>query len=243
MNDKVAFVTGGSRGIGKAVAQALIGAGYKTAIGYHQHKILDEAIVADRIRTLPVHIDVSSEASVRRAISAVETTLGVVDILVNNAGIAQMKPFPEISDQDWEKMLSVNLLGAVRCARAVLPGMIGKRFGRIVNISSVGGQCGGIYQVHYAAAKAALINFTRSMARIYSRDGITCNAVAPGLVETDMIAQEMNTAEASKRVEGIPMGRLGSAEEVASAVAYLCSDSAGYISGQTINVNGGMYFG
>lgn len=243
MNDKVALVTGGSRGIGKAIAQALIAAGYNVAVGYRQHKAQAETLVADRTRALAVHVDVSSEASVRQAISAVETTLGAVDVLVNNAGIAQMKPFPEISDPDWEKMLSVNLLGAVRCTRAVLPGMIGKRFGRIVNISSVGGQWGGVYQVHYAAAKAALINFTRSMARIYSRDGITCNAVAPGLVETDMIAQEMNSAEASKRVEGIPMGRLGSVAEVASAVAYLCSDSAGYITGQTINVNGGMYFG
>lgn len=243
VSDRVAFVTGGSRGIGKAIAEALIVAGYKTAIGYHQHKIPAEALAADRSRTLAVRVDVSNETSVRQAVATVENTLGTIDILVNNAGIAQMKSFAEISDQDWEKMLSVNLLGAVRCARAALPGMLAKRFGRIINISSVGGQWGGIYQVHYAAAKAALINFTRSMARIYSRDGVTCNAVSPGLIETDMIAQEMNSAEASKRVEGIPLGRLGSVEEVASAVIFLCSDSAGYITGQTINVNGGMYFG
>ena len=243
MNDKVAFVTGGSRGIGKAIAQSLIVTGYKVAIGYHQHKALAESLVADKTRTIATHVDVSSDASVKQAISVIEKALGTIDILVNNAGIAQMKPFTEISDPEWEQMLSVNLLGAVRCTRAVLPEMIVKRSGRIVNITSVGGQWGGVYQVHYAAAKAALINFTRSIAKIYSRDGISCNAVSPGLIETDMIAQEMNMEDAARRVEGIPMGRLGSVEEVASAVVFLCSDSAGYITGQTINVNGGMYFG
>jgi NAD(P)-dependent dehydrogenase (short-subunit alcohol dehydrogenase family) len=243
VNDKVAFVTGGSRGIGKAIAQALIAAGYKVAIGYRQHKAPAESLVVDRTRALTVQIDVSNDDSVKQTISAIENKLGSIDILVNNAGIAQMKPFPEISDHDWEQMLSVNFLGAVRCTRAVLPKMISKHFGRIVNISSVGGQWGGVYQVHYAAAKAALINFTRSMAKIYSHAGISCNAVAPGLIETDMIAQEMNSEEALKRIESIPMGRLGSVEEVASAVIYLCSDSAGYITGQTLNVNGGMYFG
>jgi acetoacetyl-CoA reductase/3-oxoacyl-[acyl-carrier protein] reductase len=243
VNDKVAFVTGGSRGIGRAIAGAMLASGYKVAIGYNKNRELAESLIVDQSKATAVNVNVSSDASVLRAISVIENTLGSVDILVNNAGIAQIKPFPDISDHDWEQMLSVNLLGAVRCTRAALPQMINKGFGRVVNISSLGGQWGGIHQCHYAAAKAALINFTRSMARLYSRTGVTCNAVSPGLVETDMIVEEMKTKEAPKLVEQIPMGRVGKPEEVASVVVYLCSDSAGYITGQTINVNGGMYFG
>lgn len=243
MSTRVAWVTGGSRGIGKAIAEALIARGYRVAVGYHAHRAGAEALAAGRSAVLPVEVDVSSADSVERAAAEIDHRLGVVDILVNNAGIAQMKPFLELTDGDWEQMLSVNLLGAVRCARLVVPAMTSRGFGRIVNISSVGGQWGGVYQVHYAASKAALINFTKSLAKLYSNVGICANAVTPGLIETDMIKQEMSAADARKRVEGIPAGRLGSAEEVASAVAYLCSDEAGYITGQTINVNGGMYLG
>ncbi|MEI7995802.1 MAG: SDR family oxidoreductase, partial [Methylococcaceae bacterium] len=149
----------------------------------------------------------------------------------------------ELTDADWERMLSVNLLGAVRCTRCVLPKMIDNQYGRIINISSIGGQWGGVFQVHYAASKAGLINFTKSMARIYSQQGITCNAIAPGLIETDMIAEEMQDESAQKRIESIPAARLGRVQEVASAVLYLLSDEAAYITGQTININGGMYFG
>ncbi len=240
---RVALVTGASRGIGKGIADALAKANYLVAAGYNSSPILPIAEESSLDSIWPVKIDISSEDSVKQAIQSVENHIGRVDVLVNNAGFAQPKPFMEISDADWEAMLSVNLLGAVRCTRAVLPGMLENNYGRIVNISSIGGQWGGMYQVHYAAAKAGLINFTRSMAKLYSGQGVTSNAVSPGLIETEMIAQEMKDPSAPSRVQGIPVARLGTVPEVAAAVLYLCSDEAGYVTGQTINVNGGMYFG
>lgn len=243
MSHNVAFVTGASRGIGKGIAETLIKAKYKVIVGYNSHKELAESIANDSSLAIAVHIDVSDENSVNQAISFAEETFGEIDILVNNAGIAQRKSFLEITDVDWQEMLSVNLLGAVRCTRRVLPSMIKKKFGRIINISSIAGQLGGVYQVHYAAAKAGLINLTKSLARLYSQTGITCNAIAPGLIETDMIAEEMKDELARERINSIPSGRLGTIQEVASAVLFLSSTDASYITGQTINVNGGMYFG
>lgn len=240
MSGYVALVTGGSRGIGRAIAMSLMENGYHVAVGYQNNYELAYKIISDNDFGIPVQIDVSSSQSIESAINEVETRFGSIDILINNAGISQAKPFLEISDDDWEQMLSVNLMGAVRCIRHVLPSMIDKKFGRIINISSIGGQWGGIYQVHYAAAKAGLINLTKSMAKNYSGSGICCNAVAPGLIQTDMISEELNDDESSKRVEGIPIGRIGTTDEVASIVTYLCSEGASYITGQTINVNGGM---
>lgn len=245
VSQRVAFVTGASRGIGKAIAEALLDANYKVAVGYNSRQDLAEFVVSGREAesAIAVHVDVSDEDSINEAILLTEKKLGEVDILINNAGMAQEKPFLELTDTDWEKMLSVNLLGAVRCTRRVLPAMVNNKYGRIINISSIGGQWGGLYQIHYAAAKAGLINFTKSLARQYSQEGITCNAVAPGLIETDMIANEMKDDKAGKRIESIPIGRLGNVQEVASVVRFLASSEASYISGQTINVNGGMYFG
>ncbi|MDI1231807.1 MAG: 3-oxoacyl-ACP reductase FabG [Methylobacter sp.] len=243
MNHEVAFVTGASRGIGKAIAEELIKAQYKVAVGYNSHKELAELVANGFSSAMAVHVDISDEGSIDQAIKCTEERFGEVDILVNNAGIAQQKPFLELTDADWQQMMSVNLLGAVRCTRRVLPAMIGKKYGRIINISSIGGQWGGVYQVHYAASKAGLINLTMSMARLYSQEGITCNVIAPGLIETDMIAEEMNDAAAYKRIEAIPSARLGSVQEVAAVAIFLASKEASYITGQTINVNGGMYFG
>ena len=240
---RVAFVTGASRGIGRAIADTLAAANYKVAFGYNKSQIHGDSVASNFDSIFPVHVDVSDEHSVRRAFATIESELGNVDILVNNAGIAKPKPFLDLIDHDWEEMLSVNLLGAVRCSRLVLPSMLQNKFGRIVNISSIGGQWGGMYQVHYAAAKAGLINLTMSLAKLYSMHGITTNAVAPGLIDTDMISEEMKDKAASIRIEGIPIGRLGTVQEVAATVLFLCSADAGYVTGQTINVNGGMYFG
>jgi len=241
MNQRVALVTGASRGIGRAIAAALIDHGYRVAIGYRFNKALADELMTDPCTTQSVEIDVASAASVDRAISAIEMRFGPIEILVNNAAISQVKPFSELTDVDWEHMLSVNLLGAVRCCRRIVSGMAERGYGRIVNIASVGGQWGGIYQVHYAAAKAALINFTKSMAKLYSGSGICCNALAPGLISTDMIAEEMSDAESRGKLQHIPVGRLGTPKEVASLALYLCSDQASYVTGQTFNVNGGMY--
>lgn len=243
MSRGVAFVTGASCGIGKAIAETLINAQYKVAVGYNNHKELAESVTGNSASAMAVHVDVSDQGSIDQAISITEEKFGAVDVLVNNAGMAQQKPFLELTDADWERMLSVNLLGAVRCTRRVLPSMINRKYGRIINISSIGGQWGGMYQIHYAASKAGMINLTKSLAKLYSQSGITCNAIAPGLIDTDMIAEEMKDESARKRIEGIPAGRLGSVEEVAATVLFLSSKEAGYITGQTINVNGGMYLG
>ena len=243
VSKRVAFVTGASRGIGKAIAESLIKANYNVAVGYNSHKELAELVVNGIESAMAVHVDVSDEESVNQAITLTEEKFGAIDTLINNAGMAQQKPFLELTDTDWQKMLSVNLLGAVRCSRRVLPAMINKKYGRIINISSIGGQWGGLYQIHYAASKAGLLNLTKSLARQYSQDGITCNAIAPGLIETDMISEEMKDDSARKRIEGIPVGRMGTVQEVASVALYLASSDAAYITGQTINVNGGMYFG
>lgn len=241
MSGRVALVTGASRGIGRAIAIALMENGYRVAVGYQNNRELACEIITGKRNGFPVKIDVSSPESIESALDEIKSHLGPIEILINNAGISQVKPFLEISDADWEQMLSVNLLGAVRCARQIIPGMVDAGFGRIVNISSVGGQWGGIYQVHYAAAKAGLINFTKSIAKIYSRSGICCNCVAPGLIQTDMIANELNGGNSIKIIKDIPVGRLGTPDEVASTVLHLCSDHSSYITGQTININGGTY--
>lgn len=241
MSGRIALVTGASRGIGRSVATALMENGYRVAVGYNTNEELAREIITEKHTGIPIQIDVSSLQSVDTAIHAIESQLGPIDTLVNNAGISQVKPFLDISDTEWEQMLSVNLLGAVRCARRIIPGMSDRGFGRIVNISSVGGQWGGLYQVHYAAAKAGLINFTKSLAKIYSGNGICCNCVAPGLIQTDMIAVELNEKKSNEITKDIPVGRIGTPEEVASTVVYLCSEQSSYICGQTINVNGGTY--
>tara|TARA_B110000211_G_C13987265_1_gene512313 strand:- start:16 stop:744 length:729 start_codon:yes stop_codon:yes gene_type:complete len=236
---RIAFVTGASRGIGKAVALDLLSKNYLVVVGYHRSKDLADEIVKLNVNATAINIDVSSADSVINAFNEIELKLGKVDILVNNAGISQVKPFESISDADWGTMWETNFMSAVRCTRLALPSMVKQSFGRIVNISSIGGQWGGVHQMHYAAAKAALINFTKSIAKTYSGEGICCNAVSPGLIDTDMIVDELNGSKGVK-VGGIPVGRLGRVQEVSSLVGFLCSIESSYITGQVYNVNGGM---
>ena len=184
----------------------------------------------------------NNRKSIKNVIHLSKMEFGMIDILVNNAAIAQEKSFNSITDDDWNQMMSINLRGPFCLTQELLPDMIQSQWGRIINISSIGGQWGGYNQVHYAASKAALINFTQSIARIYSGHGITSNAIAPGLIDTDMISSELNTDAGKEKVANIPVKRLGTVKEVGSAVAYLVSDEASYITGQTININGGMLF-
>jgi len=240
---KLALVTGASRGIGRSIAISLLEAGYAVACGYRQQK--DKAIELKRqhARALPIQIDVHARKSVRRAIAAIQKHFSQsIDIVVNNAAIADEKPFETITDADWDRMLETNLRGPFAIAQETLPGMVDKGWGRIVNIVSIGGQWGGMRQVHYAAAKAGLINFTQSLARLYSAKGITSNAVSPGLVGTDMAGKELRTKAGRTKLAAIPVGRIARPDEIAAAVTFLCSEEAGYITGQTINVNGGMLF-
>ena len=243
---RVALVTGAARGIGRGIAKALAAEGAAVAVGYNSAEDKAREVVAEIRgeggRALPVAIHIEDRASVRAALALIRAELGAVDILVNNAAIAQEKPFETLADDDWARMMAVNLQGPFICVQEVLPEMLAAGWGRIINISSVGGQWGGFNQVHYAAAKAGLINFTRSLAKIYGGRGIVTNAVSPGLVSTHMSANELTTEAGRQKVAQIPAGRTGSIEEVAAVVAFLASERASYVLGQTINVNGGQYF-
>jgi acetoacetyl-CoA reductase/3-oxoacyl-[acyl-carrier protein] reductase len=236
---KLALVTGAGSGIGKATALALLEAGYRVACGYNANRAGAEAIRHPNARA--VKIDIASRASIRRALAQTRKMFRRdIDILVNNAALVQEKPFENLTDADWDRMLAVNLRGAFILAQESLSGMAKRKWGRIVNITSIGGQWGGMRQVHYAAAKAGLINLTHSLARLYSPLGITANAVAPGLVATDMIRRELKSKAGKQKAAQIPVGRIAEPEEIAAGVVYLVSDGAAYVTGQTLNINGGM---
>ena len=162
--------------------------------------------------------------------------------MVNNGAISQEKPFDSITDSDWESMISVNLQGPFRVIQEVIPSMVENQWGRVINIASIGGQWGGFNQVHYAAAKAGLINLTRSVAKIYSKHGITSNAISPGLVATAMAEDELSTEAGKEKVKGIPINRIGTVEEIGATVVFLSQEGSSYITGQTLNLNGGMFF-
>jgi acetoacetyl-CoA reductase/3-oxoacyl-[acyl-carrier protein] reductase len=200
-----------------------------------------QAIEAIGGAAMCIRADQANPGEIAEAIRAVRERFGPVDVLVNNAGMVQEKPFESITDEDWDLMLAINLRGPFIFARELLPDMKARGWGRIINIVSIGGQWGGMNQVHYAAAKAGLINLTRSLAKLYSKYGIASNAVAPGLVATGMIANELSTPAGQEKARAIPAGRIASTDDVAAAVVFLARDDAGYITGQTINVNGGMY--
>ena len=239
MVKRLALVTGAGSGIGKAAAIALVEAGYMVACGYNANRKGAEAI--RHADAKPLKIDIADRASVRRAVAASRKLFGRdIDVVVNNAALAQETPFETITDADWDRMLTVNLRGAFIVAQETLPAMQAGNWGRIINVTSIGGQWGGMRQVHYAAAKAGLINLTHSLARLYSGDGITANAVSPGLVATGMIKRELESKAGRQKVAQIPAGRIAEPEEIAAGIVYLASDAAAYITGQTLNINGGM---
>src|ERR1700729_301754 len=212
MAKRLALVTGAGSGIGKAAAIALLDAGYLVACGYNANRAGAEAIRHANAKA--VKIDIASRASVKRAIVASKKHFGRdIDIVVNNAALAQEKPFETITDADWDQILAVNLRGAFIVAQETLPSMQARKWGRIINITSIGGQWGGMRQVHYAAAKAGLINLTHSLAKLYSGAGITANAIAPGLVATDMIRKELKSKAGKDKLRQIPVGRIAEPDE------------------------------
>jgi len=240
---KLALVTGASRGIGKAIATALLERGYRVACGYREHRDGAAKLEKEFAGAKAITIDVRDRKSVRRAIAAARKHFKQpIDIVVNNAAIADERPMEEITDAQWDRMLETNLRGPFVVAQETLPAMVENGWGRIVNVVSIGGQWGGMRQVHYAAAKAGLINFTQSLARLYSAKGITSNAVSPGLVGTDMAQKELRSKAGKQKAAQIPVGRIAYPQEIAAAVVFLCSEDAAYITGHTLNVNGGMYF-
>jgi 3-oxoacyl-[acyl-carrier protein] reductase len=239
LSGKVAFVTGSTRGIGHAVASALYAAGAKVAI---VGRDADRArFVADALgaRAAGVACDVADGTQVEAAIAAAEQALGPIDILVNNAGLTRDNILLRLSEADWDTVLDANLKGAFFTTRSVIKGMMKRRSGRIVNISSIVGLTGNKGQANYAASKAGLIGFTKSVAKEYASRGILVNAIAPGFIETDMTAALPEEGRKAL-LEGIALGRLGRPEDVAGAVVFLASDLAAYVTGQVLVVDGGM---
>ena len=238
LTGKVALVTGSSRGIGRAVAIGLAKAGADVAVNFLRNekeaRVTLEQVVAAGRRGVLLQADVSNAGDIVGMVNTVKKELGAVDILVNNAAIARHQSMDEITESDWDQILDMNLKSVFLVTQAIVPGMRKRRWGRIINISSGASQTGGIVGLHYSASKAGLEGLTRAYAAQLVKEGVTVNAVAPSLIETDMI----RGLEIKK--ESLPMGRLGRPEEVAEAVAFLAGNA--YTTGQTVYLNGGRYF-
>lgn len=276
LEDKVALVTGGSRGIGKAIALRLAEEGADVVVNYQStkkhaekvSKLIDQIGTADELEKLTLNIkymdnkdnakklsemiedigrhsfisqaNVSDPEQVNRMKDEVISSFGKLDILVNNAGIVRDKSFVKMTADMWTDVLSVNLDGTFYCTKAFIEGMLEKKYGKIVNISSVIGRMGNFGQANYTASKAGMIGLTKALAKEFARKGITVNAIAPGFIDTDMV-RSVPDEVMKKILAQVPLGRLGKASEVAGAVAYLASEEGDYITGQVIDINGGLY--
>ena len=238
-NGQCVLISGGDRGIGAAAARAFYAAGAQVAVLYHTNADAAAALEQELPGCIAVQCDVASRASCEVAFHAVEQALGRVDVLVCNAGIAQQKLFTDITPDEWQHMLDVNLSGAFHLCQLALPGMIRRKAGRILTVSSMWGQTGGSCEVHYSAAKAGLIGLTKALAKEEGPSGITVNCVAPGVIDTDMMAA-FTAEDKAALAEETPVGRLGSADEVAKLLVFLAGEDAGYITGQVFGVNGGL---
>ncbi len=243
LSGRKALVTGGGRGIGKAIALELAAEGAMVAVNYRERAEAAEEVVAsiedEGGRAFPVQADVTDFEAVQAMVKSIVAEFDSLDILVNNAGIIGDSYLMMLKPESWREVIAVSLDGAFHCTKAAIRPMMRGRWGRIVNISSAAGLMGDVMRAHYAAAKAGVLGLTRTTARELAGQGITCNAVAPGIIETDLIAG-MDEKRAEKMLRMIPMKRFGAPEDVAPTVAWLCSDAASYLTGQTICVDGGL---
>jgi 3-oxoacyl-[acyl-carrier protein] reductase len=239
LNDKVALVTGASRGIGKAIALQLKALG-ATVIGTATSQQGADNIANYLGEGCGLVLNVTDQASIDALFDTIKQQFGGVDILVNNAGITRDNLMMRMKDEEWQDIIDTNLTSVFKISKAVLRTMMKKRYGRIINIGSVVGTMGNAGQVNYATAKAGLLGFTKSLAREVASRGITVNTVAPGFIDTDM-TQTLTDEQKEHIFAQVPANRLGKPEEIASAVAFLASDAAAYITGETLHVNGGMY--
>jgi len=241
---QIAIVTGGSRGIGRATVLVIGRLGAYVAINYRDNQAAAEASLAE-LSASGGHgelcqFDVADESQVDEAVKKIVDRHKKIDILINNAGVTYDNLLVRMKPEDWDQVVGTNLKGTVLCTKAVTRVMIRQRYGRIINISSVVGQMGNVGQSLYAATKAGILGFTRAMAREVASRGITVNAVAPGFIESEMTIQLLAKLQ-DEFLHSIPLGRLGTCEEVAELVAFLAGPGAGYITGQVVNVNGGLY--
>lgn len=243
LNEKVAIVTGASRGIGQAIAFELGKMG-ATVVGTATSDNGADAITAffqeNNISGKGMKLDVSSQDSVDDVLKAVSDEFGTPTILINNAGITRDNLLMRMKEDEWQSIMDTNLTSVFRMSKAVLRGMMKAKYGRIINIASVVGATGNPGQTNYSAAKAGMVGFTKSMAREVGSRGITVNAVAPGFIDTDM-TRELPEEQRNALLSSIPLGRLGKPAEIAAAVVFLATDAGGYITGETIHVNGGMH--
>mgnify|MGYP000970995149 CR=1 FL=1 len=243
MQERVALITGSSRGIGRTVALTFARQGYKVVVNYHRNRDQAEQVMAEVNAAgsggILVQADVSRPEEARELIEAGIKEFGRLDVLVNNAGINHDQLMLRIQDDEWERVIDTNLASAFYCSRAAVKHMLRKRFGRIISLSSVVGISGNAGQTHYAAAKSGLLGLTYSIAREYGSRGITANAVAPGYIESDMTAG-LNEEQRRQILSAIAAGRLGKPEDVAAVVLFLASAEASYVNGQVIRVDGGM---
>jgi 3-oxoacyl-[acyl-carrier protein] reductase len=238
LNGRVALVTGGSRGIGRAIALAFAEAGADVVVNYlsrsREAQEVESQINQSGRRCIAIQADVSVRSEVDRLIAGAEDRLGPIDVLVNNAGISRPQAIEDITERDWDELIAVNLKSCFLVTQAVLPGLRARQWGRIVNVSSVAAQVGGVVGPHYAASKAGMLGLMRYYARHLAKEGIRVNAIAPALIETEMVTSNPNAQPAH-----IPVGRFGAVDEVAQVAVMLATN--GYITGQTINVNGGWF--
>jgi len=239
LTGKTALVTGASGGIGGAIARALHAQGATVALSGTRREALETVAAELGERTHVVVANLSDPASVEQLAKDAEAALGSLDILVNNAGLTRDGLVMRMKDDDWQSVLDVNLTAAFRLCRAAVRGMMKRRFGRIVNITSIVGVTGNPGQVNYAASKAGMIGMSKALAQEVASRGITVNCIAPGFI-TSAMTDALNDEQKAKLLTGIPVGRMGSVEEIAAAAIYLASNEAAYVTGQTLHVNGGM---
>ncbi len=237
------LITGSSRGIGAACARLFAESGDRVFINYNNSQksaeLLRNSLIKHGAQAVTIKCDVSDPEQVKRMFNEIGLICEGIDVLVNNAGIAQTKLFTEITDEDWQRMISTNLSSAFYCCRAAIPYMIRKKFGRIINISSMWGQVGGSCEVHYSAAKAGIIGLTKALAMEEGLSGITVNCVAPGVIKTDMTGNLSDEDLESLRQE-TPTGTIGIPEDISKAVFFLAKDESAFINGQVLGVNGGF---
>lgn len=240
---KVALVTGGAKGIGAATVKKLCKDGYAVAINYNTSEqralSLCSFCASEGFTVIPVKCDVSVSSDVEKMFSQIEEKLGPVELLVNNAGVSLWGLFDTVTDEEWNNIIGTNLTGTFNCIRRAIPAMLKNKYGRIINISSVWGQEGASCEAVYSASKAGIIGLTKALAKEYAPSGITVNCLCPGVIDTEMMSR-FSDEEKAAICEEIPVGRMGTPEEIAHAVSFLADKNSAYITGQILGINGGM---